>query len=321
MYSWKILKVISLCAGLCALNSLVSAQVGENRIWTAADGREIEARLDAITEDSVEVTRLSDRTKVTIPRSMLSAPDQEFLTSLVKKEAVDEKREGGFKEGKYADAVKGEWVKYGKEDLGILFQLYIGKEVTRKKAGPEVPLFIHLHGAGARADDVEAGKVEIAAQEVARESFYEDHPCVICVPTCPPDPMTWNKQRKELERLVDDLVANLPIDRNRIYLSGYSQGGQGIGKMLQSRPDYYAAAVFADGGPDNSWIGKVKTPLWSYYSGDRDSSKAPEQQEKFQEDGVEFRFNILPKVDHNSIHWKLAKDPEVFEWVFEQQKK
>lgn len=306
------------CALLIVTLSTASAKVGESREWTSADGRRLTAKLEKVSEG--RVTLRSKGRSFILKLGDLSKADQDFVRTLTAAEGDEATRSEGFTEGKYAPAVKGEWIKFPSENGHLLFQLFIGQDVKRKKAGPLVPLVIHLHGAGARADDVRAGKVEIAAQELVRPDFYKDHPCVVCVPTCPPDPQTWGKQTAKLEKLVDDLVANLPIDRSRIYLSGYSQGAQGIGKMLESRPEAYAAAIFADGGPNDSWPGKVKTPLWSYYSGERDSSKAAIWQEGFQKDGVEYRFNILPEVKHNSIHWKIAKEPKVLEWMFEQKR-
>ena len=58
--------------------------------------------------------------------------------------------------------------------------------------------------------------------------------------------------------------------------------------------------------------------MWSYYSGERDSSKAEGLQEQFKEESLEFRFTVLPDVKHNGIHWRLAKDPKAWEWLVEQ---
>ena len=41
---------------------------------------------------------------------------------------------------------------------------------------------------------------------------------------------------------------------------------------------------------------------------------------QFEKEGVEFRFTVFPDVGHNGIHWKLAKEPKVWEWLIEQQK-
>jgi len=296
----------------------LEGQIGETREWTSSDGRTITAELVTVTESDIVVRR--EGRSVTIKMEQLSESDQAFARSLLEGNEEEERRALGFKDGKYADAVKGKWIKFPATDESLLFQLYIGREATRKSAGSQVPLFIHLHGASSRGLDVQVGKVEFAPQTVVNEDFYDDHPCVVCVPTCPPEPQSWQKQTAKLEALVDDLTANLPIDRNRIYLSGYSMGGQGIGKMLLSRPDFYAGAIFADGGPSEDWAGKVKTPMWSYYSPERDSKKAEEIEESFKADGVEFRFTRLPDSIHNNIHAKMARSPDVFAWLYEQQR-
>ncbi|MDP0490073.1 MAG: hypothetical protein Q7Q71_03355 [Verrucomicrobiota bacterium JB023] len=321
------MKIAPFLALLLACSHPVIAKVGEVRTWTSDDGRTLEATLLEVTETGIVVER--NRGRVTIPLTRLSAADQEFVAKLKEEmqreeelAALDARRANGFEEGKYAEMVKGEWL-IGSDEQGLFHQLYIGKEVKRSSAGPTVPLFVHLHGASARAETTPVGKVEIAPQTLAAEALYRDHPCVIVVPTCPPEPMTWGKDeiQEKLEALIDDLVAHLPIDRDRIYLSGYSMGGRGIGKLIERRPDYYAGALFADGGPSLPWVGRVKTAMWSYYSGERDTAKVPELKEKFASEGVEFRATILPDAKHNGIHWKLAKDPAVWEWLFQQRKK
>ena len=301
-------------------------QIGESRTWISADGRPLEGKLMSLSAEKIVVEK--NGRPVTVPVKLLSEADQKLVAELlVKQEAEealseqDKARSGGFDEGPYADAVQGEWVLGEQEKHGLVHQLFIGKEVKRKKAGPVVPLFVHLHGASSRADSVEAGKVEIAAKTITAPDWYGDHPCVVLVPTCPPDPMSWQKDviLTKLESLIDDLVNSLPIDRKRIYLSGYSMGGQGIGKLIERRPTLYAAALFADGGPKEPWVGKTKTPMLSYFSGERDTSNVEELKQKFAEDEVEFRFTIFPDVKHNGIHWKLAEDPKVWDWLVKQK--
>ena len=42
-------------------------------------------------------------------------------------------------------------------------------------------------------------------------------------------------------------------------------------------------------------------------------------QEGFKADGVDYRFTRVKDAVHNSIHWKLAKSPEVFVWLYQQK--
>ena len=317
-------RVIAIVCGVMLPWFSALAGIGEVREWVSNDGRSLKGKLLEVSAEKIVVDRGGKRLE--IPVKFLSRADQEYVAELAAAqeeakavEGVEAARLVGFKEGKYAEAVKDEWVKFDKSEHGLVYQLYIGRAATRKKAGPLVPLFVHLHGAGGRADDVEVGKVEIAAGCLSKEAQYEDTPCVICVPLCPPEPETWGKQTAKLEAIVDDLVANLPIDRSRIYLSGYSQGAGGIASMITSRPTHYAGAMFADGRPRENWVGKIETSLWFYMSGERDSSKFSKIQEGFAADGVEMKFDVFGDVAHNGIHWKMANEPKVFEWLFQQK--
>lgn len=119
----KLSKLWLLASWLLSAN-LLWGQIGEVREWTSANGY-----------DGVLISANGKR--FTLQLDVLSERDREFLASLAEEVEGDEVRNQGFEEGKYADAVKGKWVKFPKEDLGLLFQLFIGKEVTRKKAGPE----------------------------------------------------------------------------------------------------------------------------------------------------------------------------------------
>ena len=310
-------------AAIALLTCNACAQVGTSRTWTSADGRPLTGKLISVSPEEI-VVQLRSGKNTPIPVSLLSEDDKKLVTTLVEQQAledIDAKRLTGFKEGKYADAVKDEWVKYGIEEHGLIYQLYIGREATRKKAGPLVPLFIQLHGRGAIADDVQVGKVEVAAQKLVAPAQYEKTPCVVCAPLCPTGSKSWKDHVSKLEAIIADLADHLPIDRDRIYISGYSMGAQGVGSLLTSRPDFYAGALFADGSgfPKPNSSESVRTPMWFYISGDRDSSKIAGYQADFAKHDVELKYNLLPDVDHNSIHWKMATNPETYEWLFSKR--
>tara|TARA_R110002096_G_scaffold147671_16_gene307694 strand:+ start:29547 stop:30485 length:939 start_codon:yes stop_codon:yes gene_type:complete len=284
----------------------------EVRTWTSADGRSFDGTLREVTERGATIRRVDGR-QFTVPAASLSAQDQTFLREFLENKA----RAVGFQEGPYADAIQGEWQKFPKEHLGMVFQIY-GTEKLRRQEG-EVPLFVHLHGAGARADDVEAGKVEIAAQRLVASDLYQKDPCLLLVPLCPPD-VSWGQQLKPLEAVIDDLVRKLPIDRDRIYLSGYSMGARGIGSLLESRPAYYAAAMFADGQAKPEWAETVEAAIWLWFSGERDMAGAEATANAFLKAEKMAHYEGFPELTHNQIHWKLAHDEEVFDWMFERRR-
>ena len=283
-----------------------------SRTWTAADGRTLEGTLQELSDDTATIRR-SDGQTFPIPIDSLSAADQAFLAQV----RADQARAKGFDEGPFAAAICDEWIVFPKEEHGLLFQMFGSKDLKRSKE--PVPLFVHLHGAGARANEVEAGKVEIAPQLLANEANRKAFPSVIIVPTCPPD-VFWGNLVVELEKLIDTVTDSLPIDRDRIYLSGYSMGARGIGSLLESRPTHYAAALFADGEANPDWAKSVTAAMWLCYSGERDAAKAKITAEALGAAGRVVRFDSYPDHTHNQIHWTLAKTPDVFEWTFAQKR-
>lgn len=287
-----------------------SLTFAETRTWTSTDGRSLEGSLQSANETEVTVRREDGRT-FPIPLASLSQEDQDY----VKQHLVDLARADGLNTGPFADKITGEWIKVPKEEYGLLFQIYGTSKLKRLDEG--IPLFVHLHGAAARADDVEAGKVEIAPQKLVNE-LYDDYPCLVIVPTCPPDTF-WGEHAGALEHIIDTVSDSLPIDRSRIYLSGYSMGARGIGTLIERRPTHYAAALFADGEAKMAWVEPATTALWFTFSGERDLDGAKAVADAYTAAGKTAHFDGFPDHTHNQIHWTLAKTEGVYEWCFSQR--
>ena len=304
---WNPLLFLTLVFGL----SHLSAE--ESRTWTSSEGKSFEGALLSATETTASVKR-SDGRVFEIPLEKLSPDDQAFVQQSLK----DRNREEGLNTGPFAEMITGEWIQVPKETYGLLFQIYGTSKL--KRLGEPFPLFIHLHGAGSRADAVETGKVEIAPQMLAGGELYDDFPCLIIVPTCPPD-SNWGEQAGALESLIDTLADSLPVDRNRIYLSGYSMGSRGVGSLIERRPRFYAAGLLADGEARMSWVDQTDTALWLTSSGERDLDGAKAFADAYTAAGKTAHFEGFPDHIHNQIHWTLAKTEGVFEWCFMQSRK
>ncbi|MGJ8698105.1 MAG: hypothetical protein ACSHYF_17430 [Verrucomicrobiaceae bacterium] len=295
---------------MCLLVATFAGAEEARRTWTSTDDRSFEGKFISATEAEVKINK-NGRT-VTVPLTMLSESDREYVKGKLAEATLAER---DFETSAFAEMIKGEWVKVPKERYGLVFQVYGTKKMTRSKE--PVPIFLHLHGAGARADDVEAGKVEIAPEMVIKEDQYKKNPCLVIVPLCPPD-TGWGDQVGKLEAILDELIRTTPVDPKRIYISGYSMGARGCDSLIKSRPKFYAAALFADGDANRKWVETTDTALWLVYSGERDLKKAEEVAKAYQEAGKVAHFEGFPDATHNQIHWKLAKDEKVFPWMFEQ---
>jgi predicted peptidase len=215
--------------------------------------------------------------------------------------------------------------------------LYRLMKPENAEAGKKYPLVVFLHGAGERGDDNTAQLIH-GVKEFAKEANRKKHPCFLIAPQCPKN-STWADFRRgtgadvkpdatpplrlTLE-LVDSIVKDLPIDADRIYITGLSMGGYGTWHALALRPDFFAAAVPVCGGADLKSAEKIKSaPIWVFH-GDKDNAvpiaRSREMVDALKKAGGEPKYTEYPGVGHNS--WdKAYADPEMFAWLFAQKRK
>lgn len=161
-------------------------------------------------------------------------------------------------------------------------------EPLEKDTKVKYPLVVVLHGAGEKGSDNERQLLnggEVFANLNTRLRFQT----YVLYPQCPkPDNWTtfgflknpgeeiqlgkYDKQASEPLRatlaLIDRLITEERIDRNRIYIMGMSMGGFGTLEALALRPGLFAAAVPIGGGGDPvaclTYARKV--PVWLFHS-------------------------------------------------------
>ncbi len=203
--------------------------------------------------------------------------------------------------------------------------------------GQKYPLVLFLHGLGERGDDNAAQLVHGAADFATAENRRK-YPCFVVAPQCHPDD-TWvpeaslfsvrpmNEQPTESLKLalelVDQLAADLPVDPQRIYITGLSMGGFGTWESIIRRPDFFAAALPVCGGGDPAYAEAIKNlPIWAFH-GDADNVVVPARTktmiEAVQKAGGTPKMTIYPGVAHNSWAQTYA-DPEAMRWLFSQTK-
>lgn len=203
--------------------------------------------------------------------------------------------------------------------------------------GERYPLVLFLHGAGERGQDNQAqlkhGLREFAAR---RDSF----PAFVVAPQCPSG-QTWSlisrnsdQQRLPAEpyepmslcrELLDQLLEKLPIDPERVYITGLSMGGYGTFDAATRWPELFAAAAPICGGGDDSpeAMEKLKSiPFWIVH-GDNDRvipvERSRQMVQGLKQAGVEPIYHELPGVGHDS--WTAAYSNEAFfEWLFAQRR-
>jgi len=195
---------------------------------------------------------------------------------------------------------------------------------TPAKVEGKLPLVICLHGSGG---NTAAAKVVASAERQAK------HPCFVLAPTFGARGNRWvdsplrNREGRavlpELMGALDALLRELPIDPDRIYLTGQSMGGIGTWGAIALHSDRFAAAVPVCGYWAPGDAPKMKrVPIWAFH-GEQDKTVPVEGSRQMiaalKATGVEPSYTELPGVGHNS--WDAAYATEaMWDWMFAQKR-
>ena len=180
--------------------------------------------------------------------------------------------------------------------------------------GERYPLVLCLHGVGGGTQ---------APKALERR---DGPPCFVLVPSVPSKEFSWAGRRRNgipyVLELIDDQLERLPIDLDRLYVTGQSMGGAGTFGAVAARPDFFAAAVPVCGGWEPADAPRMKdVPMWVFH-GDADTvvpvRHSREMVAALRAAGGEPRYTEYPGVGHNA--WTPAYDSdETWRWLFEQR--
>ncbi|OHD67481.1 MAG: hypothetical protein A2W19_03140 [Spirochaetes bacterium RBG_16_49_21] len=214
------------------------------------------------------------------------------------------------------------------------YRLLCPKNYLRTK---RYPLILFLHGSDERGTD-NTRQLYVGLNIFANEKIMKRYPCFIAAPQCPPD-MKWADADWKAERhfmaesptpalalsieLIGELQKKYPIDKNRLYIVGYSMGGFGAWETIVRWPELFAAAVPVCGGGDESKAYRInRIPIWAFH-GSLDQivgvSRSRNMVNAVVKAGGTPRYTEYPTITHYS--WGPAfSDPRMFEWLFRQKK-
>lgn len=130
-------------------------------------------------------------------------------------------------------------------------------------------LFISLHGGG------EAPKRVNDRQWENQKSLYEPSEGIYVAPRAPTD--KWNMWHQEhvdglFRRLIEDMIVFENVDPNRIYLMGYSAGGDGVYQLAPRMADSWAAAAMMAGHPNDASPLPLRNIGFTIYVGGKDEA-------------------------------------------------
>ena len=141
--------------------------------------------------------------------------------------------------------------------------VFLPNEYERRDAWP---MILFLHGATQEVEEKEETLLYKAVPQYA--AGHEDFPFIVIAPQSPP-PDTWISE--QVIDLLDEVVATLRVDEDRIYVTGLSMGGFGTFLLATDYPARLAAvAPIAGGGFPDEACGMKDVPAWVFHnSGDQ----------------------------------------------------
>ncbi len=201
----------------------------------------------------------------------------------------------------------------------LRYYLYFPEEYgaeTEKEFG----LLLFLHGGGESGADLEEIKKNGPPKLLVEGKQF---PFLVLAPQNPYEKRFWNIYA--VNQLLDSVVAEHRVDKERIYLTGLSRGGSAAWDMAVQYPEKFAALAVVCGMapmPYAHWLDK-DMPIWVFH-GDLDPvipvSESDNMVKKLKEMGHDVQYTRYKGVGHNS--WAKAYTTEaLYEWLNRQKRK
>ena len=140
-----------------------------------------------------------------------------------------------------------------------------------EKVGGKLPLLINLHGGGPRWFNMSLQQQLVIAQQVGMKRGFDlaelaGKRLIVL------DPNTTERwDADSLDTMLDYVLETYPeIDKDRVYVMGYSAGGGATWRWINQSPDRFAAAApcgFTGGSAQDDAKKLAKLPIWAMAGG------------------------------------------------------
>lgn len=193
------------------------------------------------------------------------------------------------------------------------------------------PLVITFHNSTRIGNDNE-NQLEPFAKIWLRDEIYEEFPCYVVAPQFNKRSTNYkiNKDGIQVSKPSDEVFALLKlikalkkgypnIDKNRIYLIGYSMGGSTAQNLMNLSPDTFAAIISVASVPDFSNLTKIKEKnIWLIHGKNDDENPYIGSVELY--DKLSFNKNLIfttfNNLNHNNIVIPFLVTDEIPKWLF-----
>jgi hypothetical protein len=180
-------------------------------------------------------------------------------------------------------------------------------------------LWISLHGGGGAPAEVNDGQWQNQFR------LYEPGEGIYVAPRAPTD--TWNLWHEAhidvlLGELIAAYIATRGVDPDKVYLMGYSAGGDGVWQLAPRMADRFAAAAMMAGHPNEASLLGLRNLPFAIFMGGKDAAYernriAAERGaglarlRQADTGGYEHLLRIYPDLGH----WMERRDAEALPWM------
>jgi hypothetical protein len=212
-----------------------------------------------------------------------------------------------------SDEIKNKAIKYNELVLKFDFTTF------GEKPDDGHSLYISLHGGGGAPARVNTRQWE------NQKRLYKPKEGIYLAPRAPTD--TWNLWHQShidpmFDRLVQGMVAHHGVNPNRVYVMGYSAGGDGVYQIGPRMADRWAAAAMMAGHPNDASPLSLRNIGFALHVGGRDGAydrnKKAEQWKKLLDDlhaNDPDGYKTQVKVHADKGHWMDLEDAVAVEWM------
>ena len=179
------------------------------------------------------------------------------------------------------------------------------------------PLLVLLHGTEQRGDNPEILR-SVAALTLA--DVDSSFPFVAVFPQCPRN-AHWSPAA--LIELINAVEQTLRIDKDRVYLTGFSLGGYGTWQTAAAFPDVFAAIAPLCGMSDLAEVSRLRDiPVWAFHGAQDQNVPLAESQkmaDALRSIGGHVRLTVYPDFAHDC--WSITyRDSRLYLWFLAQKR-
>lgn len=194
------------------------------------------------------------------------------------------------------------------------------------------PLVLFLHGGGGGGSLGAENSEQLTSTSQKQLIFVSsnapdnqsDFPCFFVAPQSQNGSWENDYNPEQVIGIVEHFLQNYPVDPDRVYITGMSQGGAGTLDMINFYPDYFAAAApicgWSPGGAADAY---AHIPTWLFHSADDPTVSVGSSETVVQQMRDAGGHPIFTRYDtggHGSWKKAYSDSSPLVEWMMSQRR-